>query len=279
MTQILQLAINGLLLGSVYGLLGLGMTIIFGIVGLTNLVHGEAVIIGAYGATIISQALGADPLLTLLITVPVMFLMGYLLQWGLINPAMKRSREVALLVTFGVSIILQDALLMLFTSDARHMETGLKTAVLHIGALDISLLNLEICLISVIATGLLALFLNYTYVGKAIRAISDDPLAAGLSGINVRRIYAVAMGAAMASAAVSGLCVGMKWTFYPSSGNQYLLISFIVVVLGGMGSIPGTMIGGLLVGLAQVIGGASYGLVISYVMLIILLALRRGGKG
>ena len=274
---ILQLIINGLLLGGVYALLGIGMSILFGIVGLTNLSHGEFVILGAYAGALLTQVLGINPLLTLLITVPAMFLTGFLLQSVLINRAMKLGAEPALLVTFGISIILQDAMLLWFTSDARHVATGWQTMVIRAGGLDISLLNLILFLVSLAAVGLLILFLNRTYTGRAIRAVSDDPVAARLSGIPVRRTYAVAMGIAMATAAVAGLCVGLKWTFYPSSGSQYLLISFIVVVIGGLGSVPGTLAAGLIFGLTQVIGGANYGLVISYVILLVMLAVRPQG--
>lgn len=273
----LQLLINGLLLGGVYAVLGLGMTMIFGIVGLTNLAHGEFVILGAYGSTILAQALGVDPVLTLVVTVPAMFLLGVLLQSVLINRAMDRGAEPALLVTFGISIILQDGMLLLFTADARHAQTAYGLETLHLGALNISLLNLVLFAISLASVSALTLFLNRTYVGRAIRAVSDDREAAMLSGVNVRRVYAVAMGVAMATAAVAGLCVGMKWTFYPSSGGQYLLIAFIVVVIGGMGSIPSTLLAGLAFGLAQVIGGANYGLLISYAMLLIALAVRPKG--
>ena len=275
--RIVQLLINGVLLGGVYAVLGLGMTMIFGIVGLTNLAHGEFVILGAYGSTLLAQALGVDPVLTLVVTVPAMFLLGVLLQSLLINRAMKRGAEPALLVTFGISIILQDGMLLLFTADAQHAQTAYGLETLHLGPLNISLLNAVLFAISLASVALLTLFLNRTYIGRAIRAVSDDREAAMLSGINVRRVYAIAMGVAMATAAVAGLCVGMKWTFYPSSGGQYLLIAFIVVVIGGMGSIPSTLLAGLAFGLAQVIGGANYGLVISYAVLLIVLAVRPKG--
>ena len=126
---------------------------------------------------------------------------------------------------------------------------------------------------------ILTLFLNRTYTGRAVRAVSDDKQAAMLSGINVKKVYAAAMGVSTATAAAAGLCVGMKWTFYPSSGGQYLLIAFIVVAIGGMGSIPGTMLAGILFGLAQVVGGANYGLMISYVFMLAAMALRPGKRG
>lgn len=270
----LQLFVNGVLLGSVYAILGLGMAMIFGIVGLTNLAHGEFVVLGAYGSTLLSTALGIDPVVTLVFTVPMMFLLGYILQRVLINHAMDRGAEPALLVTFGCSIILQDVMLLVFSADAQHAVSFYSTLTLSFLGLDVSLLNIVLFMVSLACVGILTFFLNHTYTGRAIRAVSDDQDAALLSGVNVQKIYAIAMGVAMATAAVAGMCVGMKWTFYPSSGGQYLLISFIVVVIGGMGSIPGTLLAGLGFGMAQVFGGANYGLVISYIVMLIALAVR-----
>ena len=277
MVDFLQLAINGILLGGFYALLGVGMTMIFGIVGLTNLAHGDFVILGAYLSTLLASLAGVEPILTLIVTSPLMFVLGMALQRGLINHVMDKGSEPALLVTFGLSIILQDAALLLFSADARHIPAGYSLETLHLGGIDISLLNVILFAIGAVCMLALSLFLSKTYTGRAIRAVSDDPEAARLSGINVRRIYGIAMGFAMATAAVAGLCVGLKWTFYPSSGGNYLLIAFIVVVIGGMGSIPSTLLAGLAFGLAQVIGGANYGLVISYAVLLIVLAVRPKG--
>ncbi len=275
--HIVQYIINGILLGGVYALLGVGMTMIFGIVKLTNLAHGEFVIIGAFLSTILARAMGVSPILSLIITVPIMFLIGVGLQAGLINRVMLKGSEPALLVTFGISIILQDAMLLIFSADAQHAQTKLASKALHLGSISVSALDIVLLIVSVISIIILSLFLNKTYMGRSIRATSDDTEAASLMGVNVKWTYAIAMGIAMATAAVAGMCVGMKWTFYPSSGGSYLLIAFGVVVIGGMGSIPGTLIGGLIFGLAQVIGGANYGLLVSYIILIIMLAVRPQG--
>lgn len=278
MANIIQILINGILLGAVYALLGVGMTMIFGIVKLTNLAHGEFIILGAFGSTLLAQALGVDPILTLVVTVPVMFLIGVGLQTVLINRVMLQGSEPALLVTFGLSIILQDVMLLLFTADAQRANVDYNTATIRLSAnLHIAVLDLIVFGISLVTILLLTLFLRKTYVGRAIRATSDDTAAASLMGVNVRRTYAVAMGIAMATAAVAGLAAGMRWTFYPSSGGNYLLIAFGVVVIGGMGSIPGTLVAGLVFGLAQVVGGANYGMLASYVLLIIMLAVRPQG--
>ena len=277
MADFFQLALNGILLGGFYALLGIGMTMIFGIVGLTNLAHGEFVILGAYASSILATALGVEPILTLAVTVPLMFLAGWGIQKLLINREIDKGSEPALLVTFGLSIILQDVFLLLFSADAQHIFASYSLRTWNFAGLSVSVLNVILFAISIVCLGLFALFLNKSYTGRAIRAVSDDPEAARLSGINVRRIYAVAMGLAMATAAVSGLCVGLKWTFHPSAGGDYLLISFIVVVIGGMGSVSGTLLAGLLFGLVQVFGGASYGMLISYIMLLIMLTFRPGG--
>lgn len=268
---ILQVIINGILLGSIYAMLGLGMSLILGIVKLTNLSHGEFVILGSYCSVLFSARLGIDPFISLLITVPLMFVCGYVLQRVLINHAMSRGAEPALLVTFGLSIILKDGMMLLFSSDARHVSAGYSNRVIKIFGLDISLLNILLMLLSVLSILLLMLFLNHTYMGRAIRAAADDVEAARLSGINIGRTFSVAMGLSAATAAIAGFCVSMKWTFYPSSGGRYLLIAFVIVVLGGLGDIRGTLLSGFFFGLIQVIGGANYGLLISYIFMIIVL--------
>jgi len=278
MTQVLQVVINGILLGGIYALLGVGMTMMFGIVKLTNLAHGEFVIIGAYASTLLAQAMGVDPILTLVITIPLMFLIGMGLQSGLINRVMMIGSEPALLVTFGISIILADAMLLLFSADAQRAKVPYNTASIRIGeGLSISVLDLIVFGISLLTIIALTLFLKKTYLGRSIRATSDDTEAASLMGVNVKRTYAVAMGIAMATAAIAGLCVSMKWVYYPSSGGGYLLTAFGVVVIGGMGSIPGTLVAGLILGLAQVIGGANYGQLIAYILMVVFLAVRPQG--
>jgi len=273
----LQLIINGIMLGGIYALLGVGMTMIFGIVKLTNLAHGEFVIIGAYASTLLSGILGVDPILTLIVTIPFMFGLGVVLQRGLINRVMLKGSEPALLVTFGLSIIIQDALLLLFTADARHAGAIYSSVVFKIGSISIALLDIILLVISLISIGILTWFLDRTYLGRSIRATADDTQAASLMGVSIRKTYGIAMGIAMATAAAAGLCIALKWTFYASSGGGYLLTAFGVVVIGGMGSIPGTLVAGLIFGLAQVIGGANYGMLIGYLLLIIMLAIRPQG--
>ena len=276
--QVIQVIVNGILLGGVYALLGVGMTMMFGIVKLTNLAHGEFVIIGSFLSTVIAKAIGCDPILTLIVTVPLMFIIGMILQSGLINRVMLIGAEPALLVTFGLSIALADAMLLVFSADAQRANVPYNTASLKIAnGLAISLLDLIVFVISLVTIIILSIILRKTYMGRSIRATSDDTQAASLMGVSVKRTYGIAMGIAMATAAIAGMCVAMKWVFYPSIGADYLLTAFGVVVIGGMGSIPGTMVAGVILGLAQVIGGANYGQLISYIIMVIFLAVRPQG--
>lgn len=273
----IQQIVNGILLGGVYALVGVGMSMIFGIVQLTNLAHGEFVILSAYLSTTLCTALGLHPLLTLIITVPLMFVVGIVLQNLLINRVMARGSEPALLVTFGLSIIIQNALLLVFSADAQRMVTSFQSMSINLGAIKLPVLNLLVFAIGVVVVVLLDVFMKKTYLGQSIRATSDDTTAASLMGVNVKRTYGIAMGIAMGTAALAGLCVGMPWTFYPTSGSQYLIIAFGVVVIGGMGSIKGTLIAGLVFGLAQVLGGTNYGMLVSYIVLLVMLIVRPQG--
>ena len=273
----IQQIVNGILLGGVYALVGVGMSMIFGIVQLTNLAHGEFVILSAYLSTTLCTALGLHPLLTLIITVPLMFVVGIVLQNLLINRVMARGSEPALLVTFGLSIIIQNALLLIFSADAQRMVTSFQSMSINLGAIKLPVLNLLVFAIGVVVVVMLDVFMKKTYLGQSIRATSDDTTAASLMGVNVKRTYGIAMGIAMGTAALAGLCVGMPWTFYPTSGSQYLIIAFGVVVIGGMGSIKGTLIAGLVFGLAQVLGGTNYGMLVSYIVLLVMLIVRPQG--
>ncbi len=273
----LQQLINGILLGGVYALVGIGMSMIFGIVKLTNLAHGEFIIMSAYLSTVLVTNLGINPLVSLVITVPIMFVFGVLLQNLLINKVMEQGSEPALLVTFGLSIIIQNVLLLVFSADAQRMVISFDTVSIPVAGAMIPLTSLVVFVIGVVVILILDLFMKKTYVGRSIRAVSDDNVAASLMGVNVRATYGIAMGIALATAAIAGLVVGMPWTFYPTTGSNYLIIAFGVVVIGGMSSIRGTLVAGLIFGLAQVLGGSNYGMLIGYVALLLMLAVRPQG--
>jgi branched-chain amino acid transport system permease protein len=273
----IQQIINGILLGGFYAVIGVGMSMMFGIVKLTNLAHGDFIILAAYLSVAVCTYWGLPPLLTVIVTIPVMFLLGMLFQTALINRVMLRGSEPALLVTFGLSIILQNSLLLIFSADAQHLFSTIEYPTWKIGGINLPSLYVLIFFIGVLTIFLLAQFMRRTYTGRSIRAVSDDTKAAELMGVNVRLTYGIAMGLALASAAVAGVCMGLHYTFYSTSGSGYLLIAFGVVVIGGMGSIPGTLVAGLIFGLAQVLGGANYGSLIGYVVLLLMLVFRPQG--
>lgn len=280
--EIVQSILNGVLLGGIYASVGIGLSLVFGIVRMVNLAHGDLMILSAYLTLTLMNLLGVDPYLLLVCTIPAMFVVGYLIQAVVLNRVLGKGMEPPLIVAFGLSIIFQNALLLIYSPDARSIETGLSvkslslTETLHVPAIYLTGFLVGACIIV-----LLQLFLRHTALGRAIRAASDDETAAQYMGINTRNIYALAMGIAMATAAVAGTLVGTTFTFYPHTGPQYLIIAFGVVIIGGAGSMVGTFVGGVILGTAQLLGayffGTGYQLLTGYMILLVVLALRPQG--
>lgn len=282
MAPYLEPVVNGILLGGLYGIVGIGLSMVFGIMRQVNLAHGEYMILSSYFSLIFLQLLGLHPLLTLLLVLPLMFAVGYGIQVFLFNRVMQRQMEPFLMVSFGLSIILQNALLLIFTPDARSLKTGLVIRSINV----FEIFHMPLIYLINFAVGLLVLvllhqFMKRTYMGWAIHAASEDLSGAKLMGINPRRVYAVAMGIAAVTAAVSGVLIGMTFTFYPHSGTQYLIIAFGVVIIGGLGSLPGTFLGGMILGISQLVGGRVIGpgfqLLSGYMILLIVLTVRPQG--
>lgn len=274
--------LNGLLLGGLYAIVAIGLSTIFGIVKLVNLAHGDLMILASYLSLFMVSALGISPLLTLVAIMPIMFAVGYILQRFLLNRVLGEEMEPPLLVAFGVSIILQNLMLMTFTPDARSLMSDLSLMTFSLGRnLSVPILYLINFFIALAVIAGQHYFLQNTYMGRGIRAASDDKYAAQLMGINTQNTYAVAMGIAIMTAGVAGVLVGMTFTFYPHSGPQYLIIAFGVVVIGGLGSMKGTFVGGLILALAQIMGarvfGPGYQLLCGYVVLLIVLAVKPQG--
>ena len=273
---------NGLLLGGLYGIVGIGMSMIFGIVRVVNLAHGDLVILASYLSFVTLSIFNISPLLTLILVIPAMFLIGFIIQYYLVNRVLGQGMNPPLLVAFGLSIILQNLLLLFFTPDARALLTSISIATLPIGNfINIPVVYLVDFIGSLLTIFLLSRFFNKTYLGKAIRAASDDEGAAQLMGINTKRIYAWAMAIAGGTAAIAGVLVGMTFTFYPPTGPDYLIIAFGVVIVGGLGSLIGTFLGGLILGLAQILGahflGPGFQLLSGYIILLIVLAFKPTG--
>jgi len=273
---------NGILLGGLYAVIGIGLSMIFGIMKQVNLAHGELMILSSYFSLVFIQLIGLHPLLTLFFVFPAMFILGYLLQGFVFNRVLGKGMEPYLMISFGLSIILQNALLLVFTPDARSLKTGLIIQTLDVyGLFHVPVIYLVDFAGGVLTIGFLHLFMKRTYLGRAIRASADDLSASKLMGINIKKIYALATGIAALTAAMSGVLVGMTFTFYPHSGTQYLIIAFGVVIIGGMGSLPGTFLGGLILGISQLVGaqliGPGFQLLSGYLILLIVLTIRPQG--
>jgi branched-chain amino acid transport system permease protein len=247
--------IQGVLLGGLYSLYATGLSVIFGIMRLVNLAHGDLIVLGAF--LILALTAAGVPLgVACAMVVPVMFALGYLLQSVLLNRALGRNILPPLLITFGLSIIVQNGLLETFSADTRRLDVGaLQSASLPIGGgIAVGVMPL-ICLVAAIAVILLLNGIFYrTAVGRAFRATSDDVEIAQLMGINNRSIYALTMGISLAVCAVAAFFLGTRANFDPSIGPARLLYAFEAVIIGGLGSLWGTLAGGIVVGVAQTIG-------------------------
>ncbi|SMF53676.1 amino acid/amide ABC transporter membrane protein 1, HAAT family [Azospirillum oryzae] len=256
---ILEASLNGLMTGAVYALIALGLTLIYGVLHIINFAHGALLTCAMFAVWIAWAVLGMDPYLAILPLVPLMFALGYGLQRFVIGPASHGDDGNILLVTLGLSIVLENVLLALFQSDTRTLDTDYSFQVVALGPLLLSYPRLIGLGVAVVVTGLLWLLLNRTDTGKAIRAVAKEKLGANLVGIDVPHVYAVTFGLGCACLAVAaGLLMP---TFYvnPRIGGAFVLVAFTVVVLGGMGSIPGALLGGLFIGVVESLCGLFLG--------------------
>jgi len=282
MEDLLQPLLNAILLGGLYAVIAIGMSTMFGIVKLVNLAHGDLMILGSFLSLVFATWWGISPFWTILAVVPIMYFFGFYLQSFLINRVLGKGMEPPLLVAFGLSIILQNLLLLIFTPDARSLMTSVAVKTIAVSeSVNIPVVYLVDFLAGLVVILCLYYFFRTSYMGRAIRAASDDEVAAQLMGIDTKNIYAKAMGIAMMSAGVAGVLVGTTFTFYPHTGPQYLAIAFGVIVIGGFGSMKGTFVGGIILAMAQLLGGhflgPGYQLLCGYVVLLIVLAVRPQG--
>jgi len=248
--------LQGVLLGGLYALFALGLSLIFGIMRLVNLAHGDLIVLGAFVIFALAQALGVGVFLAFLLAAPIMFAIGYALQAGMLNRTLGRDILPPLLVTFGLSIITQNGLLELFSADSRRLGVGaLETASVALGGgLAVGVVPLLTLGSAVFVIAALNLVFYRTQLGRAFRATSDDPEIAQLMGIDNKRIFALAMGVAMLVAVVAALFLGMRSNFDPTIGPARLLYAFEAVIIGGLGSLWGTLAGGVIIGVAQTVG-------------------------
>lgn len=278
----IQCLVTGILLGGLYAIIGLGMSLVFGIMRLTNLAHGDLMILGTYLTMTLCNVLGLPLILGVVITILVMMVLGYLIQNFLVNRVLDQGAEPALLIMFGVSILLSNVLLKIYGADNQTINNSLASKnVLSTDVLSVSAMYLCNFIIALLIIVGIHFLMQKTNFGRSIRATSDDITASELMGVNTKKAYAMAMIIAMAIATISGALVGSTFIFYPASGTQYLILAFGVVVIGGMGSLIGTLAGGIVLGVAQLLGGYFFGsgfqMLIAYVVLLIILAIKPDG--
>lgn len=275
----IETIINGALLGGLYGLFGLGLALVFGVMRVVNLAHGEFVVLAAYAGVFLSAAIpGMPPLLLIVPVAALAFAVGYLLQATLINRAMRAPNALtALLTTFGLSVVLRDSMSEVFGADPRAIDAGALTqAGFELFGIRVGVYPVLVLLLAVALFGALHWTLTRTSYGRIVRATADDREVAQLMGVQPDRVYSVVMGVSLAFAAIAGLLLAMRTSFSPFSGVERLLLAFEVVIIGGLGSFWGALLGGIALGIAQLVGqridsnsGALYAHLLFFVILMI----------
>jgi branched-chain amino acid transport system permease protein len=254
--QWLNVIIQGVLVGGLYAMFAAGLALIFGVMRLVNIAHGDLIVLAAYIALLATESMGINPLTALVIVAPVMAAIGYALQRGLLNRTLGDDLLPPLLVTFGLSIIIQNGLLELFTADSRRLAAGdIEVASFPlIDGVSIGVLPLLQFAAAVAVIGGLQVLFYRTALGRAFRATSDDPAVAQLMGLDNRHVFALAMAMSLAVVGVAGVLLAIRTNFDPAIGPARLIFGFEAVIIGGLGSMWGTFAGGIILGVAQAIG-------------------------
>jgi branched-chain amino acid transport system permease protein len=258
-TILASAAINGLLLGGIYTLVASGLTLIYGVLHIINFAHGSMLMLAMFGVFYLLTLLGIDPYLSLLIMVPAMFVLGYVLYKGLIGRLSSGKDENILLVTLGLSILIENLALMFFKGDSRTIQVSYSDRMVELGSTLVPLPKLISFVVAMVICVALGLFMQRTDIGRAIRAVAKERVGARLVGIDVERIYAISYGIGLATLGAAACLLMPIFYVSPTIGHVFVLVAFTVVVLGGMGSFLGAVIGGLIIGLTESFGGLFLG--------------------
>ena len=279
----LQAIIQGILLGGVYALFAVGLSLVFGTMRLVNLAHGDLIVLSSYVAFLLVDSIGFNPFYAIPITMVVMFAFGYALQRGLLNRIVAKGDVTGVIVTFGLSIVIINAMQQAFTANYKDMNVGdIETMSINVtDQLSIGWLPLIFFILSVVVIAALQLYMNHTKMGRAFRAVSDDTDAARLMGVNTKHVWAMAMAVALLIVSIAGAMMGIRSNFNPTLGTERLIFAFEAVIIGGMGSGWGTMLGGVILGVAQLVGakwlGPGWQVVSGHVVFVLILTLRPKG--
>ena len=254
----LNILIQGCLLGGLYALFAIGLSLSFGIMRLVNIAHGDLIVLSAYVALIVVQTTDIDPISSLLVVLPVMGVAGYALQRGLLNLTLEGGILPPLLVTIGISVIIQNSLLLGFGASTHRLQLGpIETESLLLpGDIRIGVFPLIVFAVAVLSIAALQLLFYRTRLGRAFRATSDDADTAELMGVNKRHLFALAMAIAMIFTALAAVLFAIRTNFDPAAGPIRLILAFEAVIIGGLGSLWGTLVGGMVLGLAQSVGAS-----------------------
>ncbi|MCZ8317108.1 branched-chain amino acid ABC transporter permease [Phreatobacter sp.] len=256
---VLEAVLNGLLTGAVYALVALGLTLVYGVLHIINFAHGAMLTLAMFAVLVVHLGLGLDPYLAILPLTPLFFGIGYAMQRFVISPASRNDDGAILLVTLGLSIVLENLLLAIFRSDTRSLTLDYSFSVVDLGFALLSLPRVIGFGVAILVAAALWAILALTDTGKAIRAVAREKLGASLVGIDVNHIYAVTFGLGAATLAVAACLLMPSFYVNPRVGNAFVLVAFTVVVLGGMGSIPGALVGGLFIGVVESLCGLYLG--------------------
>ena len=281
MNLVAQTLVDGMVLGGIYALAAVGFSLIFGVLHVINLSHGILVLMGAYLALVFSQALHIDPLLTIPLVMAVLFAVGYLYQRFLIQYAVDRSQLGSMLLTFGVALMLQNVMIWVFSPDMKNITPSYAFSSFRIGAVNLDAVRVSALLASLVLLCCLAALLKFSALGRVIRGTAQQTLAARLCGVNVRHVYALTFAVSAAFSGAAGIVIGIILPFSPSDEGTWTLNAFVVVVLGGVGSPAGALIGGLLLGVVSTLTaqyiGPSFPNVTLFLLLVLLLLVRPNG--
>jgi branched-chain amino acid transport system permease protein len=274
--------LDGILLGGLYALFASGLSLIFGVMRLVNIAHGDLIVLSAFIALVVTAHLGVHPLVSLLIVVPLMALLGYGLQRKIFNRTLGGDVVPPLLVSFGLSVILQNALLQIFSADSRRLQAG-SLETLHIdlpGGMAVGVLPCLMFIVALVVIGGLQFLLYHTGLGRALRSVSDDQETAQLMGINNAHLFGLAMALSLAIVSVAGVFLGIRTNFDPSIGPTRLIFAFEAIIIGGLGDLWGTLVGGVILGVAQTFGARinpGYQILAGHLVFLTILTLRPQG--
>jgi len=277
----LQALSSGLLLGGIFSLSALGLSLVLGVMRLVNLVHGELVVLGPYLALVLLNTVGVDPLLAMPVVLAGVAAIGYPVHRFVLAPVARSGEEGPLLTTFALSIIVQNVFLQVFSGDTRALDRPYTRTAMHLFGITFPTVYVAGFAVSLAVTAVVSVVMTRTGFGLRLRSSAEDPAAGAIVGVNVARVHALTYALGAGLAAIGGILVALCFSFTPTSGTEYLLDGFTIVVLGGLGSVFGTFAGGVSLGVLQSLGAATFGdgyrTFIGLVLFVVILAVRPQG--